>query len=108
MLQAAGLAGYSRSAWSLRHDPSMPDDPPLEAAHQIHQFLAEVPELAPNELDEEGEPTELIKGAKLRDWILVMAWETPEGRIRLTRCPSPNLPAYRENGLLFEALHSWG
>ena len=80
------------------------------AARQIHDVLVQLtPTLGPSEMDEEGEalPGLAVDGPILGDWVLVMAWHTPDGRTRLTRATSERLAKYRENGLLHEALNDW-
>ena len=79
------------------------------AVAQLHRLIEQrASELGPWLEDDEGEPLpdQPVPGAQLVEWVLVTAWRDPAtGDHFVNRWPSEDLPAYRENGLLYEALH---
>lgn len=87
------------------------NDADLAAAKAVHEALVgQAGAIGPHELNDEGEPllNRPLDGVQLTEWVVVMAWTDPKsGRTMLTRATSLQLPTYRENGLLHEALYGF-
>jgi hypothetical protein len=74
-----------------------------EAVHEL--LSAHGGQVGPWETDEEGDliPGRMVEGAELGDWVVVMAWKSSRGH-SVTRFTSADLPSYREDGMLHQAL----